>query len=235
VSVLALEGVGKRERRGARELVVLCDVSFELEAGELAAVWGLRRSGRSTLLRVAAGIEAPDSGVVRFLGRETARRRDEVLGGGIGFCQQTFRGGEARSAREHVTLALLARGVSSAAARSRAAAALKRTGAEACAELAPGELDCAEAVRVALARTLALEPRLLVVDEPVKGVDLLERDDILALLRSLADDGLAVLTSTGDAAGLSGADRALALGGGELHESPAPQLAPVLALRRRAG
>jgi len=73
MSLLALEGVGKRYRDGARERIALREVSLALEAGELAAVWGLRRSGRSTLLRVAAGIEQPDEGVVRFDGSWAAR------------------------------------------------------------------------------------------------------------------------------------------------------------------
>lgn len=235
MSVLSLERVGKRFRDGPRERVVLAEISLELEAGELAAVWGLRGSGRSTLLRIAAGIEPPDGGVVRFLGRDLAGRRDEVLGGGIGYCQQAFRGEEARNARELVTLALLARGLAPGPARQRARAALERTGAASCAELTLVELDGAEAVRVALARTLALRPRLLVVDEPAKGVDLLARDEILGLLRSLADEGIAVLASTGDSTGLSGADRALALGDGELRASPPRGLAPVLPLRRIAG
>jgi len=81
---------------------------------------------------------------------------------------------------------------------------------------------------------LVLEPRLLVVDEPTQGVDLPERDGILTLLRRLADDGIAVLTSTSDPAGLSGADFALTLSGGELRGAPQAQLAPVLQLRRAA-
>ena len=80
-------------------------------------------------------------------------------------------------------------------------------------------------MRVALARALALEPSLLVIDEPTRGVDLLERDAILALLRSLADEGIAVLISTGEATALAGADRALSLADGELRGS----------LRARAG
>ena len=68
-------------------------------------------------------------------------------------------------------------------------------------------LDEGESVRVAIARTLALEPALLVIDEPIRGVDLLERDGILALLRSLADEGIAVLASTAESTGLAGADR----------------------------
>jgi ABC-type sugar transport system ATPase subunit len=73
-----------------------------------------------------------------------------------------------------------------------------------------------------------------VVDEPTKGVDLLERDEILLLLRSLANEGIAVLASTGESTGLSGTDRAFALGEGELRAAQTRELAPVLPLRRPA-
>jgi ABC-type cobalamin/Fe3+-siderophores transport system ATPase subunit len=234
MSLLALENVGKRYLEGPRERVVLQDASLELEHGELVVVWGMRRSGRSTLLRVAAGVEAPDTGVVRFEGRDLAGRCDDVLGGGIGYCRKALRGSEGQGVLDQVLVGLLARGVSPAAARVRARDALERTGAEGLAALGLGELDSAEVVRVALARTLALQPRLLIVDEPTKGVDLLERDGILALLRSLAKDGIAVLASAGEATELAGADRALALSDGELRGALSPELAPVVALHARA-
>jgi ABC-type lipoprotein export system ATPase subunit len=234
MSLLALDGVGKRYNVGLRERVVLREVSLELEAGELAVVWGLRRSGRSTLLRLAAGIEAPDNGGVTFDGRNLADHSEDVLGSGIGYCQTAFRSAEGKSVLDEVVLGLLARGVPPLAARTRARGALERAGATSCAGLRLGELDGAEAVRVALSRTLALEPRLIVIDEPTKGVDMLERDGILLLLRSLADEGIAVLATTGESSGLSGADRALALGNGKLGSSPIPELAPVLPLRRAA-
>jgi ABC-type multidrug transport system ATPase subunit len=234
MSLLSLEGVGKRFLEGPRERVILREVSMELEAGELVAVWGLRRSGRSTLLRIAAGIEAPNAGVVRFEGADLSEHAEEVLGGGIGYCQKAFRWAEGKSVLDHVVVSLLARGVSPAAAKASAREALARVGAEHCAKLRLLELDSAEAVRVALARTLALQPRLLVIDEPVKGVELLERDEILGLLRTLADEGVAVLASAGESTGLSGADRALALGDGELRGGVTAELAPVLPLRRPA-
>jgi putative ABC transport system ATP-binding protein len=234
MTLLALENVGKRYRHGRHERLLLNDVSLELAPGELAAVWGLRRSGRSTLLRVAAGIERPDSGVVRFDGRDLVDHGEELLGEGIGYVQKTLRGAEAQSALEEVMACLLARGISWQTAHARAHTTLERTGSAQCAALAPRELDKAESVRVALARTLVLNPRLLIIDEPVNGVELLERDGILLLLRSLADEGVAVLASTGESTGLSGADRALALSNGELRGSPGPELAPVLQLRRSA-
>jgi putative ABC transport system ATP-binding protein len=235
MSLLALEAVGKRDRRGPRERVALTDISLQLEAGELAMVWGLRGSGRSTLLRVAAGIEPPDAGVVRFEGQDLAAVGEDVLGTGIGYCQTRSRAGEGTPVLEEVTVALLARGLCASDARSRAHAALERVDAMPLARLRRGELDSAEAVRVALARALALQPRLLMIDEPTKGVDLLARDGILLLLRSLADQGITVLATTGESTGLSGADRALALSEGGLRSTPAPEFATVFPLRRAAG
>jgi ABC-type multidrug transport system ATPase subunit len=235
MTLLALERVSRRYGRGSHERVVLRDVSLRLDAGELVAVWGLRHSGRSTLLRVAAGIEPADSGVVRFEGRELGARGCDELGGGIGYCQRAFRGAEGQVVLDELLVAQLARGVPPAAARARAGAALERSGAEQLATHGLRELDDAEAMRVAIARALALQPSLLVIDEPTRGVDLIERDGILSLLRSLADEGIAILMSAGEATGLAGADRALSLAHGKLRGSLRPELAPVVPLRRQAG
>lgn len=232
MSLLELERVSRRVRHGGRERVLLREVSLELETGELLAVWGARRSGRSTLLRVAAGIEAPDGGTVRFEGRPL-RAHGLELGSGIGWCQTASRGCEAHGVLDELLVGQLARGVPRPAARRRARAALERVGAERCAICGVHELDGDQAARVALARALVLAPRLLVIDEPTKGVDLLERDGVLALLRSLADEGIAVLMSAGEAAALSGADRALSLADGQLRGSVAPELGEVVPLRRR--
>lgn len=236
MSLLELDRVHKRSSDQPQR-DVLCDVCLQLDAGELAVVWGLRRSGRSTLLRIAAGIEAPDAGSVRFEGRNLLTEGERLLGSTVGYCQKALPFSDGHTALDHAMVGLLSRWVPPAKARARARDALERVGAAHCARMTRRQLCHAEAVRVALARTLTLGPRLLVIDEPVKGVDLVERDPILALLRSLTDEGIAVLASTGESTGLSEADRALVLGGGELRGAPAPPPAPVLELRpaRRAG
>jgi ABC-type multidrug transport system ATPase subunit len=233
--LLSLERVGKRYPRGMGERTTLREVSLEVDSGEYVVVWGLRGSGRSTLLRIAAGIETPDEGVVRFAGRDLADHGIEILGEGIGYCQQTHPPGQGLRVVEQLTVTLLARGIAPARARTRAHAALERTEIAHCATLTTEELDSGDAVRVALARTLVAEPQLVVVDEPTSGVELADRDGILRLLRSLADEGIAVLASTGEATGLSGADRTLVLGDGQLRGSLVPKLAPVVALREAAG
>jgi ABC-type multidrug transport system ATPase subunit len=233
MSLLELRSVSKRYGRGTRQRIALTDVSLDVEPGEIVSVWGRRRSGRSTLLRVAAGIETPDSGTVCFEGRDLRGRCGEMLGRGIGYCRTTFHASEGDAVLDHLTVGQCARGVTPQAAAERAREALQRAGALACTSLRPGELDCDELVRVAIARALVLEPRLLLIDEPTIGVDPLARDAILLLLQSLARQGIAVLASTGESTGLSGA-RALALSDGELHGRSAPELAPVVHLRRPA-
>jgi ABC-type multidrug transport system ATPase subunit len=238
MSLLELDAVTKRYRDDQLDRIVLRDVSLQLDGGELAVVWGVRGCGRSTLLRVAAGIEAPDAGAVRFDGRDLASHGDGVLGSGIGFCQRLTQGGS-ETAQQVVMLPLLAAGVALAGARSRAHDALERVGLSGCATQRLAALSTAETVRLSLARVLVRDPRLVVVDDPIQGVDLLERDGILALLRSLADDGLTVLASATESTALSGADRTLTLSAGELRGPPPHGLAPVVALRsagaRRAG
>jgi putative ABC transport system ATP-binding protein len=232
--LLALEHVCRRYRHGAQERTVLHDVCLHLDAGEMVAIWGARRSGRSTLLRVAAGIEPIDGGTVRFEGVDISARGSEMLGSGIGYCQRSARGAGGFGVLEQMLVGLLAQGVPSRVAKARAAEALERVGAGHCASRTMQDLDSAEETRVAIARALALEPSLLLIDEPVKGVDLLERDGILALLRTLASGGASVLLSTGEATALSNTDRALTLADGQLRGRISPELAQVLPLRRQA-
>lgn len=231
MSLLEFSHVGKSHTRRSRRIEVLRDVSLEVDAGELVAVWGLRRSGRSTLLAVAAGIDRPDSGVVLFEGKDLTARGATVLGDGVGYCHQGVGAASGRRVIDYVRAGLLARGVSVPLAHSRAFEALQRVGVEQFNELMLGDLDGAETVRVAIACALVLGPRVLVIDEPTKGVDLLERDEIVLLLRSLADDGMAILVSDGDGSGLSDADRALTLARGELRGRKSPEMGTVLPLR----
>lgn len=235
MSLLSLDGVTKRYAEGLGERVVLDAVSMELGEGELGVVWGLRRSGRSTLLRIAAGVQTPDAGTVRFEGRDLAERSERLLGTEIGYCRKSLRSAEGGTVLEELLVGLLARGDSSSRARARASHALRRVGAPDLASRRLTELDATETIRVALARTLAHDPRLLIVDEPVQGVDLLDRDEILRLVRAIADEGVAVLASATESTGLSGADRAYALGGGELRGGPTAEPAPVIELRPASG
>jgi ABC-type cobalamin/Fe3+-siderophores transport system ATPase subunit len=147
MTLLEFEHVSKRYGARSHEHAVLQDVSFEVHAGELVAVWGRRGSGRSTLLRLAAGVEPPDSGVVRLQGHDLSARRGDVLGERIGYCWRSTPGGEEGVVLDRLTVGQMARGVRPAEAKARAWSALQRAGAEHCAALAAHKLDGAECGR----------------------------------------------------------------------------------------
>jgi putative ABC transport system ATP-binding protein len=232
VSLLSIENVSKRYRRGPREYVALRGVSLAIQRGEAVVVLGTRKSGRSTLLRIAAGLERPDDGVVRFEGTALSAARD-VVGRRISYGHTSFSPMQGQRVLDHVAAALLAQAVSSRQARRTAEGVLARTAVADCAGMQPDELNAAERVRVAVARALAPGPALLVIDDPTTGVGLLQSDGILRLLRSIAEEGVAVLMSTDDATCVSGADRAFSLHRGELRCDVQAPLADVVPLRAR--
>jgi ABC-type sugar transport system ATPase subunit len=232
MSVLELEGVSKSYRHGARRIDALRDISLQVYERELVAVWGPRNSGRSTLLRVAAGIEAPDEGAVRFHARDLPVAGGAIAGG-IAYCQPTIRGVEAQVVLDELIAAQLALGTRASGARGRALDALERAEARGCEGRRPYELDRAEAVRVGIARALLQRPTLLLIDEPTTGVHPLERERILRLIRTLTRDDIAVLMCLDKGSGLFVADRALSLSEGELRGHAPRDLAPVVDLPLR--
>jgi putative ABC transport system ATP-binding protein len=229
MSLLSLEDVVKRYRCGARELVIFDGVSLTVESGDLVAVWGERRSGKSTLLRLAAGIERPDAGVVRFDGRDiasmSADERAGLLLREIGLVSTPLDLGGLRSARSEIVLDLVALPlIFDGHSRLHAAAAARHTlaicGAGDCAHAAPYELKAEERTRVALARALVRQPRLLLVDEPAVTQSPGERDSIRRLLHRLTRDlHVSMVVVSEEVKMLAGAPRVLSVGDGQLASS----------------
>jgi ABC-type multidrug transport system ATPase subunit len=232
VSLLQIEHVRLLDRDSPGR-TLLDDVCLRLDAGELVAIWGKRRCGRSSLLQIACGLARPDGGVVRFEGREL--RGPSEIGAGIAYCAGAFHIGEAWSVQRELMEAQMARGVPRRHARRRAYDALERAGADRLGGCLLRTLRGAERVRALLALALTSAPRLLLVDDVVAGVELIERTSILRLLRSLAGDGMAVLSTTDETPALAGAHRALTLSEGRLHGRLAPGLAEVVPLRASTG
>ncbi len=148
MSLLELNRVSKSYNSDPRRPAVLRDVSLQIDCGELVAVYGARRSGRSTLLRVAGGIESPDYGSVCFAGRDLRDPHHDALGGGIGYCRRSFRSSEGPYVIDHLAIGQVARGTSLKQARRLAHVALERVEVGSCAGRRPAELDAAESVRV---------------------------------------------------------------------------------------
>ncbi|HST54561.1 MAG TPA: ATP-binding cassette domain-containing protein [Solirubrobacteraceae bacterium] len=221
-TLLSFSHVSKRYPDGRREIVVLDDVSFEIEEEGFVGLWGGRRAGKSTLLRMVAGIELPDAGTVRFLGRDVARmaltERERMLRGGVGLMSTgDWHPSQKERVVDHVALPLVSDGATLHEARKKARRVLHRVEMDSRADDFAITLSLAERTRVMLARALVHEPRVLLVDEPAAMPSLSERDELYALLQSVAREQCATLmVASEEMAPLRGAGVVMTIGDGEL-------------------
>ena len=164
----------------------LAGASIEVRPGELVALMGPSGSGKSTLLHCLAGIFGPDSGRVYYRGRElsamsdaerSALRRSE-----FGFVFQFGQLVPELSCAENVALPLRLNGAGRRAAQRRAAAWLDRLGVGDLAGKRPGEVSGGQAQRVAVARALVTEPKVIFADEPTGALDSLNGEQVMRLL-----------------------------------------------------
>ena len=222
MSLLSLAHVHKSYPDGRGQLTVLDDVSLDVDAGEVLGIWGMRRSGKSTLLRVIAGIEPPDSGELRFGGIDIGsvsqdRRAQLQRHGGIGLLGSDWRPDRNKPAIEHVALPLLSEGMSLREARGPAWRALKRAQVADCGHQPAERLSQSERIRVALAQLLVREPRLLLVDDPAVLLKPSEGVELYELLRSVAcESGMALVIASEDIAPLRKAPRIMSIDRGKL-------------------
>ena len=204
----ALTVTGLRLKRGTRE--ILRGIDLRAAAGEIVALMGLSGSGKTTILRVIAGLETPDAGDI------TAAKTGMVFQFHFLF--------EHLTAIQNVTLAPIhVQQTSPRNATARAQALLDQLGVGHRASALPRELSGGEAQRVAIARALAVDPPLLLLDEPTASLDPARRNDLGDTLKALAQSGRALLmTSHDDDFVRDFATRVVVLANGEVVEHGDP-------------
>jgi ABC-type polar amino acid transport system ATPase subunit len=205
VSAVMLRAEGLTLRRGTR--TILDGVSFEVPRGGLTALMGPSGSGKTTILRTVAGLEPFEGGSLAIggvtLGSGAPLRGETLrhLRREVGLVFQFHYLFEHLTALENVTLAPLhAHGVRREVAEARGRALLASLGVEHRGGALPRELSGGEAQRVAIARALAVDPPLLMLDEPTASLDPARRDELGGLLRDLVAQGRTMLVSTHDIA-----------------------------------
>jgi putative ABC transport system ATP-binding protein len=223
--MLELEEVVKHYHSIGEEVRAVDGVSFSLSPGEMLALHGPSGSGKTTLLLLVAAIIAPESGRIRFCGRELGALSDgeasEYLRRDVGFIYQRFHLMPRVSAIENAALDLLLGGMSLRASQERALPWLERVGLGSRIEHTPEQLSGGEKQRVAIAACLAKEPRLILADEPTGNLDSARSEEIVALLASIAHErSAAVLLVTHDIEAASVADRRMVLRDGRLINAP---------------
>jgi len=191
-------------RRGTRE--ILRGVTFDVPNGAVVALMGLSGSGKTTVLRSVAALEEFDTGAISIGGvtvtpgpHESQSASIRLLRRQVGMVFQFHHLFEHLSARDNVTLAPVhAHGRPRASAMARAQELLDDLGVGGRATALPRELSGGEAQRVAIARALAIDPPLLLLDEPTASLDPARRGDLGATLRRLASAGRALLLTSHD-------------------------------------
>jgi molybdate transport system ATP-binding protein len=205
-------------RRGGFTL----EAAFDQPAPGTLALVGENGAGKTTLLRLVAGLERIERGRVTFDG---ATWSDAAAGvhlaareRGVGWVPQDYALFPHLDALGNVAFGLRARGLGLRTARERARAALARLGVEGLATRRPGELSGGQQQRVALARALVLEPRVLLLDEPLAALDARTRAEVRALLTGLLAgyDGVALVVTHHAIEALMLADRIAVLEEGRI-------------------
>jgi sulfate/thiosulfate transport system ATP-binding protein len=211
---------GANKRYG--DFVALDNVDFEVPAGSLTALLGPSGSGKSTLLRAIAGLDQPDSGTITINGRDVTRvppqRRD------IGFVFQHYAAFKHMTVRDNVGFGLRIRKRPKSEIAERVDDLLNIVGLSGFQNRYPNQLSGGQRQRMALARALAVDPQVLLLDEPFGALDAKVREDLRAWLRRLHDEVhvTTVLVTHDQSEALDVADRIAVLKDGRIEQVGSP-------------
>src|SRR4029077_15674621 len=204
------------------DFAALDNVDFEVPSGSLTALLGPSGSGKSTLLRAIAGLDLPDTGTITINGRDVTgvppQRR------GIGFVFQHYAAFKHLTVRDNVAFGLKIRKKPRAEIKERVDNLLEVVGLAGFQNRYPNQLSGGQRQRMALARALAVDPEVLLLDEPFGALDAKVREDLRAWLRRLHDEGhgTTVLVSHDHAEALDGAARGAVLNKGRIEQVGSP-------------
>ncbi len=188
--LLAVEGVSKR----FRGLLAVDKVSFQVAAGDLFAVIGPNGAGKTTLFNLIAGALAPDGGAITFAGeRIEGRAAEEICRRGIGRTFQLVRPFPALSVEDNTIVGALLRRPQVADARAHAGEILRRLDLFDKRAQRASALTLPDRKRLEVARALATDPKLLLLDEVMAGLRPTETDRLIAIFRELNRDGVTIL------------------------------------------
>ncbi|CAN5467052.1 sulfate ABC transporter ATP-binding protein [soil metagenome] len=216
----AITVAGANKRYG--DFAALDNVDFVVPAGSLTALLGPSGSGKSTLLRAIAGLDKPDSGTITINGRDVTRIQPQKRG--IGFVFQHYAAFKHLSVRDNVAFGLKIRKRPKAEIKDKVDNLLEVVGLAGFQTRYPNQLSGGQRQRMALARALAVDPEVLLLDEPFGALDAKVREDLRAWLRRLHDEVhvTTVLVTHDQAEALDVADRIAVLNKGRIEQVGSP-------------
>ena len=205
------------------DFTALESVSLEVPEGSLTALLGPSGSGKSTLLRIIAGLELPDSGSIMIDGADVSHVRPQKRG--IGFVFQHYAAFAHMSVRDNVAFGLQIRKRPKAEVRARVDELLALVGLTQWGGQRPAQLSGGQRQRMALARALAVAPKVLLLDEPFGALDAIVRAELRAWLRRLHDESgtTTVLVTHDQEEAMEVADRIAVMSSGQIEQVGPPR------------
>ena len=220
-NLIAVQSVNKTYKRGEETLVVLDDLSLEVQKGDFLALMGPSGSGKSTLLNLIGGLDTPTSGQIvvneQHLETMNASALSTWRANNVGFIFQFYNLLPVLTAHKNIEIPLLLTGLSGSQIKEHVSTALNVVGLSDRGGHKPNELSGGQQQRVAIARALVSDPDILVCDEPTGDLDRNTATEILDLLQILNRyHGKTILMVTHDPVAADSAKRTLHLDKGKL-------------------
>ena len=223
---IALSGIKKLYQIGDQEVAALNGIDLDIHRGEFAALMGPSGSGKSTLIRCMNRLEVPDSGAVLIEGAKITDASREAVAAlrAVGMVFQQFNLFPHKTVLENCTLApVLLGGLSLPEAEARAISYLDKVRIGDQAGKYPGQLSGGQQQRAAIARALAMEPRILLFDEPTSALDPEMIKEVLDVMTALAGEGRTMVCVTHEMGfAREAADRMLFMDQGQIIEDARP-------------
>ena len=219
--ILSMKDICKTYDNGKLKIPVLFDINLEVDNGEFLAIMGPSGSGKSTLLNIIGCLDTPTSGIYNLNGEDIASKDEnalaEIRNKYIVFVFQSFNLLPRENALENVALPMLYAGIGKRQRLERAAAMLDKMGLGDRMDHLPGQLSGGQKQRVAIARAMALDPAVLLADEPTGALDSASSIQIMDIFKELNSEGTTIIMITHESEIADFAKRQLYIRDGRLY------------------
>jgi len=221
--IIELKDIHKTFRVGDSEIAVLKGIDLQIEDGEFIALMGPSGSGKSTLLNIVGCLDRPSSGSFLLSGQDISMTSDDELARirreELGFIFQTFNLIGRISVQKNVEVPMMLSGVMRQRRKDRALMLLASVGIAHRANFSPQNISGGERQRVAVARALANDPKIIIADEPTGNLDLKNSDEVMKILTNLNHEGRTIIMVTHNPEITGNCSRVIRLRDGRIMES----------------